>query len=234
MARNSSVTQLRRPPRLGLALRLLGPAVAGLMVLGAAGTAAAAAQKGIFGSTEVRSDSLKPFPKWTQALGRYIEERKNVAGSCSETTFNKCHYQRWQQLIAGLNGQNPKAQLKAVNEYANAARYTLDPVNWGVKDYWATPGQFFKKNGDCEDYAILKFLTLRRLGWEGEALRIVVLQDMDLRIAHAVLGVYLKKKIFILDNQMTLVVEDRRIRHYKPIFSLNESGWWRHRAKKRI
>lgn len=219
--------------RYRLGLRLLVPVMAAVVVLTAAAPVQAAADRGIFNSTEKRSNNLRPFPKWTQVLERYIAERKNVPGTCAESTFNKCHYQRWQKLIASLRGRSVKSQLKAVNAYANSARYIIDPINWGVKDYWASPGQFFRKNGDCEDYAILKFLTLRRLGYQGDTLRIVVLQDLDLRIAHAVLAVYEKKKIFILDNQMTLVVEDRRIRHYRPIFSLNESGWWRHRAAKR-
>jgi predicted transglutaminase-like cysteine proteinase len=233
MFRISRLTPPGGGSRYRLGLRLLAPVMAGIMALAAPGTAQTAANKGIFNSTEKRSDNLRPFPKWTQVLERYIEERKNVPGTCAESIFNKCHYQRWQQLIASLQGRSVKSQLKAVNNYANAARYILDPINWGVKDYWASPGQFFRKNGDCEDYAILKFLTLRRLGWQGDSLRIVVLQDLDLRIAHAILAVYDKKKIFILDNQMTLVVEDRRIRHYRPIFSLNEWGWWRHRAGKR-
>ncbi len=233
MIRSSRPTPLGPGSRDRLGLRLLAPVMAGIMALAVPGAAQAAAARGIFNSTEKRSDNLKPFPKWTQALERYIEERKNVPGTCAESTFNKCHYQRWQQLIASLRGKSVKSQLKAVNTYGNRARYILDPINWGVKDYWASPGQFFKKNGDCEDYAILKFLTLRRLGYQGDTLRIVVLQDLDLRVAHAVLAVYDKKKILILDNQMTLVVEDRRIRHYRAIFSLNESGWWRHRASKK-
>ncbi len=221
-------------PRSGV----LGVAMAAIIALGIAlgmaveVHAGAAASRGIFNSTEVRSGNLKPFPKWTKALERHIEERKGREGSCRATTFNKCHYQKWRQLIAGLRGKSAKAQLRAVNKYANQSRYVLDPVNWGVKDYWESPGQFFAKFGDCEDYAIIKFLTLRQLGFGNDQLRIVVLQDLDLRIAHAILAVYLKGKIYVLDNQMTLVVEDRRIRHYKPIFSLNEDTWWRHKPAK--
>lgn len=212
---------------------MLGAAIAALLALAGAVEAEAGAAKSIFGSTEVRSDNLKPFPKWTKALERFIEERRKREGSCEETTFNKCHYQKWQQLIAGLRGKSAKAQLRAVNKYANKARYVQDPINWGVKDYWESPGQFFSKFGDCEDYAIVKFITLRQLGFGNDKLRIVVVQDLDLRIAHAILAVYLKGKTYVLDNQMTMVVEDRRIRHYKPIFSLNEDAWWRHRPAKR-
>lgn len=184
---------------------------------------------GVFNTTVVRSDGLKPFPKWTSALERYINERKNAEGECGATTFNKCSYQKWQVTIDGLRGKSPMGQLKGANKFANKARYILDSVNWGVKDYWESPGQFFRKDGDCEDYAIVKFLTLRRLGWKNDDLRIVVLRDVNLKIAHAVLAVKYKKKNYILDNQMTLVVLDTRIRHYKPIYSVNEEAWWRYR-----
>jgi predicted transglutaminase-like cysteine proteinase len=87
--------------------------------------------------------------------------------------------------------------------------------------------QFFTKDGDCEDYAIAKYLTLRALGWKADTLRIVVLQDMNLRIAHAILSVYYKGKILLLDNQIAQVVDSRNVRHYQPIYSVNENGWWR-------
>ena len=41
----------------------------------------------------------------------------------------------------------------------NRSPYIVDPINWGVKDYWESPGQFFSRKGDCEDYAIAKYLT---------------------------------------------------------------------------
>ncbi len=186
-------------------------------------------EPGIFNTEATRMQGLQPFSKWTEMLQRHLEEMGKIEGDCTSTKFNKCHYQNWRALIDSLQKSSKTAQLKAVNDYANEKLYVLDPVNWGVKDYWATPGEFFGKNGDCEDYSILKFLTLRQLGWTNEELRVVIVRDMNLKVAHAILGVYYKSKIYVLDNQMTLVAEDRRIRHYKPIFSLNEENWWRHK-----
>src|SRR5690606_24630750 len=102
--------------------------------------------------------------------------------------------------------------------------------NWGVEDYWATPLQFFRKNGDCEDYAIAKFMSLRALGWDNEALRIVVVNDMNLRVQHAVLVVFLEDGAYVLDNQSPSVMRQDRIRHYRPVYSVNETSWWVHRS----
>jgi predicted transglutaminase-like cysteine proteinase len=187
----------------------------------------------LFGTKETRNGNLKPFPKWTGMLERFFADAGARPGLCSAKRFNKCHAQRWQALVDQLKGSDLKSQLQAVNSFMNKARYIVDPINWGVRDYWATPGQFFAKYGDCEDYAIAKYLTLKRLGVDASTMRIVVLQDLNLRVAHAVLAVYIDGGITILDNQIKGTVQAKVIHHYKPIFSINENAWWLHRAKRR-
>jgi len=61
-------------------------------------------------------------------------------------------------------------------------------------------------------------------------LRILVLQDLNLRLAHAVLIVYHKGRALLLDNQIKHVVDTRKVHHYKPIYSINEQFWWLHRS----
>ncbi len=119
--------------------------------------------------------------------------------------------------------------LDKVNAYMNRASYIVDPVNWGIPDYWATPDEFFLKDGDCEDYAISKYVTLKRLGIAPDAMRLVILQDENLKVAHAVLAVSLGDNIFILDNQVDAVLPHTKILHYRPVYSINESAWWLHR-----
>jgi len=199
-----------------------------------AGSSVAAAKgaPGIFDSLETRKEGLNPFPKWSKALDKYFEEGKKLDGSCAENRFNKCHYQQWEKLLADLRDKDTLFQLRSINEYMNRFRYIMDPVNWNLRDYWESPGEFFWKFGDCEDYSIAKYLSLRRLGVAHE-MRVVVLQDLNLNVAHAVLAVYVKGTVYILDNQLRAVVESDRIRHYRPIFSLNETGWWKHQVASR-
>jgi predicted transglutaminase-like cysteine proteinase len=115
-----------------------------------------------------------------------------------------------------------------VQKYANEAEYIIDPINWGVEDYWATPKQFFIKDGDCEDYAIAKFMSLRKLGFKNEDMRVVVLNDTNLKTLHSVLVVYMDNEEWILDNQISPVVTSSQIHHYQPIYSINETNWWMH------
>lgn len=195
-----------------------------------AGMVVAAPYPSLFGSREVRSAGIGTFKKWTGTLSRYFDERPMAEGPCTATKFNACHLREWQSVLDGLRGKPPMTQMGTINAYLNRQRYIVDPVNWGRSDYWATPAQFFRKNGDCEDYAIAKFLSLRALGYANEDLRIVVLQDLNLGIPHAVLVVYLLGHAFVLDNQTTVVMAAERIHHYQPIYSLNETHWWLHKG----
>ena len=104
----------------------------------------------IFNSVETRKEGLRPFPKWNGALEKYFEERVDTPGSCADVQFNRCHYLEWQAEIDRLRDRDAKTQLKEINKFMNTHRYIVDPVNWGVLDYWASPGEFFQRQGDCE------------------------------------------------------------------------------------
>ncbi len=191
--------------------------------------AAAIGASGLFRSVEKRGKSVRTFKKWYGVLGRIEIEREIENRPCTARGFNRCHLRQWKAFLAGLRGMDRMSQLRAVNRFANRWRYVEDIVNYGILDYWATPRQFFNRNGDCEDYAITKYMSLRYLGWPVQSLRIVVLQDDNLRVAHAVLAAYVGGRAFILDNQIKQVVHHSRIWHYRPIYSLNETAWWFHR-----
>ncbi len=213
--------------------KYLLPSLAAILVV-AAGIAEAevknpSARPGVFGTIAIRSSNLKPFPKWRGALDRYFKEEKFVNRPCTSTLFNPCQLKEWKAFLKGLEGKDRRVQLERINKEMNYKRYILDIINYRVVDYWATPLQFFSKDGDCEDYAITKYMSLRTLGVPAEDMRIVVLQDMNLRLAHAVLVVYLNDEAFVLDNQIRWVVKETTIRHYRPYYSVNESNWWLHR-----
>jgi predicted transglutaminase-like cysteine proteinase len=190
---------------------------------------AASSYPPLFGSAETASGGIKLFPKWVGVLDRYAVEKKFEDRPCTEGPFNRCFLQKWKAFIVQLKGYPPLEALREVNRFANHAPYVTDPVNYGVPDYWATPIQFLTKDGDCEDYAITKFMSLRALGFSNDQMRVVVLNDMNLRAAHAVLVVYLDGTAWLLDNQIREVVRTDVVHHYRAIYSVNESNWWLHR-----
>lgn len=206
--------------------------VAAALSVGAATAAWAAADPSFFRSVETKSNNLKPFKKWNGAIARYSEEaaKEEERTDCDSQRFNTCHYQVWAKYLDGLKDMPKDEQIVEVNSWANQRKYITDPRNWGQKDYWATPGEFIARFGDCEDYAIIKYLSLKRLGFTDEELRVVAVKDMNLKVGHAVLVVLHKGKTLLLDNQIKKVVSTEIVRHYQPVFSINETAWWRHRA----
>ncbi len=213
-----------------LARALMVPLAAALIMAAMGDALAKRASPGhLFGSTEIKSSNLKPFPKWTGTLDRYFAEKKLADRPCTSTAFNQCHLKDWQKLIAGVRHMDRRKQIMLINNYLNKAKYILDLINYRVKDYWATPLQFFSRDGDCEDYAIAKFMSLRSLGVANKDMRIVVLKDLNLRLAHAILVIYVDGEPLVLDNQINQVVRAKDIRHYQPIYSINETNWWLHR-----
>lgn len=82
-------------------------------------------------------------------------------------------YRQWQQLLADLLEYPEQEQVDAVNRFVNAGRNRKDSELWGEEDYWASPREFFARGaGDCEDFAVAKYLGLRRLGIPESRLRL--------------------------------------------------------------
>jgi len=210
------------------ALALVGGALAGLVLPGDP-VFAAAPTPSFFNSHEKPSKNMKPFKKWLTALKRYSKERANAkAGGCEAQEMNTCNYKHWMSFLKKVKGLSKLDQLHAVNKRMNGAKYVVDQANWGEKDYWASPGEFMQRFGDCEDYAIVKYLSLRLLGWKDADLRVVAVKDLNLKVGHAVLVAFIDGKTYLLDNQIKKVVETTSVRHYKPVFSINTTYWWRH------
>lgn len=221
------MTERRARP---FAALVIAGALAAASVLGAPHAEAQAAGYKLFGTNEIRSDKLEKFNKWTEALARYEEEEPAELNVCQPSANEKCHTARWRIFLKQIAQRPPMEQMQLVNEYLNKWLYVLDPVNYNKKDYWATPRQFLYRNGDCEDYAFAKYVSLAHLGFPKDQMRIVVLQDLNLKIPHAVLVVYIDGVAWLLDNQIGQVIEANRVTHYKPIFSINETNWWLHRG----
>lgn len=181
----------------------------------------------VFGFTPVpipAQPDLKPYTKWLDMVRRMKENPDWAEEDCTQV-FNNCPQREWRKMLGKAKSDTGRDQLDDVNRFLNLFDYVPDTVNWGGIDYWETPREFFAKGGECKDYSISKYFTLRILGWPADKLWVIILQDMNLNVAHAVLAVKVDDRTWILDNQVGDLVEQGRIRHYKPIFGLSEAGW---------
>jgi predicted transglutaminase-like cysteine proteinase len=183
----------------------------------------------MFGTAEIRVNSFASLPQWRRVLAGVAAERE-VYRRCAEVAAD-CPSQAvgaWQALLKGLAGAQPAQQLREVNRFINQWPYKPDQENWGRRDYWATPLEFLRRSGDCEDYAIAKYVSLRALGYPRERLRLVVLQDVLRNLPHAVLAVEVEGETLILDVVSNAVLPDSRLAHYVPYYSLDETSRFAH------
>lgn len=208
-------------------LPLSGLALIVLALLHPVARASAAFPSDLFGYKQSLQSDTAIFGQWVQALERHILIDL-PEDDCNSKKLNRCHLRNWLAFLKSLERLSPDKQLNEVNRYANGKPYVLDIDNYGIEDYWAVPKEFLYNNGDCEDYAITKMFSLLWLGFTPDKLRIVVLQDTNLRIPHAVLAVANHDDVLILDNQLEEVISHRKIVHYAPVYSINEANWWIH------
>lgn len=184
---------------------------------------------GPFGALEFRADNLSALPKWQRVLEHLNKEQERY-DACAQSARNctTAAMYSWRRFLREQEGQSLKDQLVSLNRFVNRWPYLTDQQAWGVSDYWATPLEFMDKSGDCEDYAILKYVTLRRMGVPADQLRVVVVQDTVRDLAHAVLMVQHDDDYFVLDSLFNAVLPDEQVRQYKPYYSVNENSRWAH------
>lgn len=98
--------------------------------------------------------------------------------------------QDWQSLIARSLRLSDGEKQQAVNEFFNRQiRFGEDQEVWGQPDYWASPLETLARGaGDCEDFALAKYYSLRLLGIAEQRLRLVYTTLSSTGQAHMVLG----------------------------------------------
>ncbi len=134
-------------------------------------------------------------------------------------------YRGWLTLLQSVRHEPRGVQVVALNQFINAQPYRPDTNN---TDEWQEPWRFLTSVGDCEDYAITKYVSLRHLGVAPARLRIAIVRDTKRDQYHAVLALYLDDDILILDNRADPVVSDKKVAHLKPLYSFNENEIWFH------
>lgn len=174
----------------------------------------------LFGSSERRYTDITAFTKWTGVLKRFKADFGR--------NLNNPQVRDWMKFIGAQKNASREDKIEAVNRYMNRVQFVDDSRNYGKSDYWATPMEFMANGGDCEDYAIAKYITLRALGFKHDEMRLAIVYDRVMRMPHALLIVYNDGVANVLDNQNPEVIDQADISRYKPIYSISQVAWWRH------
>jgi predicted transglutaminase-like cysteine proteinase len=135
----------------------------------------------------------------------------------------------WQVLIRTDSSKTDIEKLKKVNDFFNKIRFVDDAILWKKKDYWATPVEFLSTNGgDCEDFSLAKYFTLKALGVHESKLNMTYVKALELNQAHMVVTYYATPQAepLVLDNLIKDIRPASKRRDLLPVYSFNGSGLW--------
>lgn len=144
--------------------------------------------------------------------------------------------ERYRQQLPQWQGLPERDKLERVNEFFNRTlRFDSDAALWRQADYWATPGESLGLGaGDCEDFTIAKYFTLKALGVPVSKLRLTYVRvriggpSSNITQAHMVLTFYETPAAepLVLDNLLGEIRPASRRPDLQPVFSFNGEGVW--------
>jgi predicted transglutaminase-like cysteine proteinase len=183
---------------------------------------------GLFASPLTQGGVLE---KW-QRLERKLDDERVQLALC-DGDRERCVSPaalRFLAIVDDARARDGRARLGEINRAINLAiRPMSDEAQYGEIDVWSTPLVTFAHGaGDCEDYAIAKFVALRMAGVSSDDLRLVIMRDTAHGEDHAVAAARLDGHWLTLDNRRMAMVEDADIRNYRPLFVIDQAGAMRY------
>ena len=165
--------------------------------------------------------------KWLGVERRLDDERVQLA--LCEGDPDRCAAPAALQFLAIVGegkAREGRARFGQINRAINLAiRPMSDLAQWGEIDVWSSPlVTFTHGTGDCEDYAIAKYVALRHAGISPDDLRIVIMRDTLHGEDHAVAAARLDGHWLTLDNRRMAMIEDVDVRNYRPLFVIDQHG----------
>lgn len=140
----------------------------------------------------------------------------------------------WLATIESAKPKKDDARLKQINDFINRHIVFDDDIAvWQQSDYWATPLETIGQGrGDCEDFAIIKYISLRQAGIPAARLRLIYVKARrngaagPVQIAHMVLAYYATPNAepLVLDNLDPTIRAASQRGDLQPVFSFNSEG----------
>jgi len=172
--------------------------------------------------------------KWSRANAEIVRELEAL-DRCHSNGPCPADAQRLIDLSAEGAGRSGRARVGLINRAVDRAISPVsDEAQWGVPDHWSAPFETLRSGrGDCEDYAIVKYLALLEAGIPTGDLKIVVLKNAFPNEDHAVVAARVDDQWLILDNRTLTLVRDMDLTRATPELMLDQQGVRRFIARDR-
>jgi predicted transglutaminase-like cysteine proteinase len=135
----------------------------------------------------------------------------------------------WEKLVSDDASGTDLERLEKVNSFFNRIPFVSDAEHWLKKDYWATPIEFLASDGgDCEDFSLAKYFTLKLLGIPEEKLKLTYVKAWKINQAHMVVTYYPTPDAepLVLDNLIDTIEFASERDDLLPVYSFNGVGLW--------
>lgn len=143
-------------------------------------------------------------------------------------------FEAWRDVIDKGTGASDWDRLHLANNFFNRrVKFASDISHWNKNDYWATPIESLgTAAGDCEDYAIAKYFTLRAMGVSDDKLRLMYVRALTVNEPHMVLVYFENPQDYplVLDNMVASIQTADQRTDLRPVYSFNASGLWMAKA----
>lgn len=138
--------------------------------------------------------------------------------------------QEWRTQLDAARKLPEAEKLKRINDFFNRnITFGEDVSIWSQSDYWATPLETVGRGaGDCEDFAIVKYYSLRQIGVPVGKMRLIYVKAIQggAQRAHMVLAYYASPSAepLVLDNLDAAIKPASKRSDLTPVFSFNSQG----------
>ncbi len=127
------------------------------------------------------------------------------------------------QMMDRLVASREDKIIVAVNQFFNQLEYSPDIQTWQKKDYWASRLEFIGQGrGDCEDFAVAKFLTMTQLGVPSQKLFLTYVKAVGYPEAAHLVVTYFQKPgsvPIVLDNYNKQILPATQRKDLIPVYS---------------
>jgi predicted transglutaminase-like cysteine proteinase len=163
--------------------------------------------------------------KW-RAVEADINEERQVLARCRREESCPAVAKGLLDIVAEGAGRPDRARVGLINRAVDLAiTPASDEAQWGVADHWSPPFETLRTHrGDCEDYAILKYVALLQAGLSHDDVKIVILRNLLPKEDHAVVAARADGRWLILDNRRLALVRDTEMVGSIPKLVLDEDG----------
>jgi len=163
--------------------------------------------------------------KW-RAVEADIDREQQVLAHCRAQEACPAAAQDLLDIVSEGAGRSGLAHVGLINRAVDLAiTPTSDEVQWGVADHWSPPFETLQTHrGDCEDYAIVKYVALLQAGLSRDDVKIVILRNLLPKEDHAAVAARVDGQWLILDNRRLALVRDTEMVGSIPRFVLDEDG----------